>query len=109
VRDHRHVSTRTLVWEVYRGRDGKRYPVRVLSKGELARLRRLVHQWHCADGWTYRKVERELLDRYGIKRSQGSIAADLTRWRCQHCRKPPAAPVAPQQPSPARATVHPWR
>jgi hypothetical protein len=75
-----------VVIEVRRGRDGKHYPMRMPTPpDERERARTLAHRLHCADGLSFRQVQRALADQHGIRRSLGQLHADLTRFECDRC------------------------
>jgi hypothetical protein len=78
------VSTDTRV----RGQDGKYYPDHVLTAQERGRARvlahRLVHERHLS----VRAARRVMAQSYGIRRSVGSIAADLRDYQCAACAEP---------------------
>lgn len=68
-----------------RGTDGKRYPAAPLPRQELNRRRWMSHHLVHRDQISIRGAQRIMLDRYGIRRSVGSIARDLALWECPHC------------------------
>jgi hypothetical protein len=76
-----------VVVQIRRGRDGKDYPAvmppsRAWRYKMIKRLHELVH----AQGMSHREAQRALLAE-GYRRSLGSIAYDLTRPMCEHCRR----------------------
>jgi hypothetical protein len=68
-----------------RGRDGKLYPVAPLSRQQRNRVRWLAHQLVHRDGMSIRFAQREIAERLGIRRSRGSILADLRDYQCPDC------------------------
>lgn len=69
------------------GRDGKAYPARPLTREELNRARWLAHNLVCRDHHSVRAAQ-QLLAQAGIRRSIGTIAADLADFECPHCADP---------------------
>lgn len=79
-----------------RGADGKLYPEHPLSREQRNRARWLAHDLHCRDRMSVRTVRRVLAERYGIWRSRGAIAADLSNFECSRCADwPPGQPPDP--------------
>jgi len=71
-----------------RGRDGKDYPARPLTRQERARAIRLAHQLVHDHHLSVRVAQQVMADRYGIRRAVGSIAHDLEAFECQACAEP---------------------
>jgi hypothetical protein len=71
--------------EVRRGTDGKLYPAAPLSRQQRNRVRWLAHQLVHRDGMSIRFAQREIAERLGIRRSRGSILADLRDYQCPDC------------------------
>jgi len=89
---------------VTRRSDGRFTPARQFTTAERANLARIEHAWH-HQGWSYRKIQRELNARYRAWRSLGMISRDLRELGCESCRKPPPAPQQPERP---HAKVFRW-
>lgn len=66
------------------GLDGKTYPRGPLPVDARRQAIWLAHDLH-HDGLPVRAVVAELAARYGLRRSVGTVHADLTRWRCERC------------------------
>lgn len=67
---------------------GRLYPVTwQLPKAELNRVRWLEHDLVHRDGYSIRQCQAILLQNYGLRRSLGSIHADLQRFECNYCRR----------------------
>lgn len=66
------------------GLDGKTYPRGPLPTDVRRQAIWLAHDLR-HDGLPVRAVAAELLARYGLRRSVGTVHADLTRWRCGRC------------------------
>lgn len=64
--------------------DGHLYPAEPLTEAEHDRIRGLAHSLRHR-GMSYRQVQRALFDQHGIRRSIGSVYADLTRFECDRC------------------------
>jgi hypothetical protein len=78
----------TIVFEVERRRDGKRYPPggtlpEPLRWRAANRAHRLVHR----DGLSVRQAQARLAAE-GLRRSVGTIARDLDRYECEDCAGP---------------------
>lgn len=69
-----------------RGKDHRLYPAVRAGEAERLRVAGAVHQLRCAEMLSLRMVQEQLAERYGARRSVGSIVTDLKRWRCEHCR-----------------------
>ena len=78
----------TVITWVRAGRDGKRYPAGgKLPEAELARARQLAHELVCIRGLSIREAQAEM-GVQGIRRSVGSIHADLKNFECRRCADP---------------------
>lgn len=75
----------TVIIEVQRGRDGKRYPAGPLTTRQLAEARGLAHWLVHRDRMSIRAAQRVMLERYGVRRAVGTIARDLELFTCPHC------------------------
>jgi hypothetical protein len=96
----------TVVVEVTRGRDGKRYPAGgQLQREQLNRLRWLAHNLIHRDGMSIRQAQATMLESYGVRRSVGAICQDLHRFECPLCAGQPAGHMPAQEPQPP-AAVH---
>jgi hypothetical protein len=85
----------TIVIEVERRRDGRRYPPGGSLPEPLRwRAASLAHQLHCRDGLTIRATQQALAAR-GLRHSVGMIHRDLTRYACDACDGPPQQPGPP--------------
>ncbi len=67
------------------GTDGKRYPDLWLSPDDRLSLAAAVHQLHCAEGLSVRKVLARIEDAHGIRRSVGWAAGVIKTQRCERC------------------------
>lgn len=76
------------------GLDGKVYPSRN-KRSERLYVIQLVHVL-AHSGLTHRQVVVALADRHNIRRSVGSVNADLTNWQCPTCSGDPDE--TPEQP-----------
>jgi hypothetical protein len=70
---------------VTRGADGKLYPARSLGHAERNRARWMIHNLHCRDGLSLRAAQRAMAESYGVRRSMGTICADLANFECPSC------------------------
>lgn len=68
-----------------RGRDGKSYPVRPLTRQERGAAIRLSHRLVCEQGMSIRAAQQVMAEEHGIRRSRGTIAADLADYECALC------------------------
>lgn len=75
----------TVVVEVTRGADDKRYPARSLSHAERNRARWLAHNLVHRDGLSLRAAQRAMAESYGVRRSMGTICTDLANFECPSC------------------------
>ena len=57
------------------------------ATAQLERVRGLVHDLACGSQLSVRATQRELERVYGIRRSIGSIQADLSRFSCSRCQE----------------------
>lgn len=67
-----------------RGRDGKLYRARPLTREQRNRARWAVHGLVCRDGLTIRAAQQALAEQ-GLRRSLGSLSADLLDFSCAVC------------------------
>ena len=67
------------------GRDGKSYPAARLTPEQRDRAADAAHYLVCGQGLSIRAAQQAMAGRYGIRRSRGAIAADLTRFECDAC------------------------
>ena len=75
----------TTVIELVRGKDSKLYPARPLSRAERNEIRWRTHELVCGRGLSVRQAQRALAERYGVRRSVGTIARDLRVFECSRC------------------------
>jgi hypothetical protein len=68
-----------------RGRDGRLYPARALTPDERRRARVLAHNLVHRDLMSVRAAQQVMAETYGVRRSVGTIAADLANFECAHC------------------------
>jgi hypothetical protein len=73
------------------GVNGRRYPAHRRTDAELGRLIRLAHHYRCAEGLSYRTIERRIAGETGAKVSQGQVFTWCQNWTCQLCEYGPTA------------------
>jgi hypothetical protein len=64
-------------WQWHRGCDGKKYPARHYLPESRDWLRFTCWRWHTEEGLSVRQIQDELEASYRIRRSVGSIHADI--------------------------------
>jgi hypothetical protein len=74
--------------KVRQGRDGRFYPARALTTQERGRARVLAHRLVHDRRLSIRVAQMVLAESYGLRRSVGSIAADLADYECATCAEP---------------------
>lgn len=100
------------------GRDGKHYPLGLpRPRAEYMALVALSHTLRCIEHLSYPQMQQALLDRYGVRRSLGSVWNDVNAYRCPRCgpqqavsagHSLPPAPPAPPDPR-QRPQAFEWR
>jgi hypothetical protein len=68
-----------------RGRDGRLYPARPLTREERNQARWLAHHLVHGEHLSIRVAQQVMADRYGIRRAVGTIHDDLVGYGCPHC------------------------
>jgi hypothetical protein len=66
-------------------RNGKMYPAARLTREELGRAHRAAHFLVHDRGLSIRRAQQVMAEDYGIRRSVGIIARDLTDFVCPAC------------------------
>lgn len=67
------------------GQDGKRYPASWLGSEDRSFLAGRVHELHCVERLSVRKLLDRIEADHGIRRSVGWAAGILKTWRCGKC------------------------
>jgi hypothetical protein len=95
----------TTIVVVQRHGDGRLYPPRWwdLPPQVQERLRGLAHHLRCVEHLSYREVQRQMLDRFGERRSLGQVWTDVHEFECPSCIPEVAPPPKP------KARPVPWR
>jgi len=68
-----------------RGLDGRLYRATPLTREERSKAIRLAHQLVHGDRLSIRQAQRVMDEKHGLRRSVGSIAADLRGFVCPLC------------------------
>jgi hypothetical protein len=68
-----------------RGRDGKLYPAAKLSRQERGAAIRLAHALVHGQHLSIRAAQKVMAESFGMKRSTGTIRADLDGYVCSLC------------------------
>jgi hypothetical protein len=85
-------NVNTVLVELVRGRDGRLYPAHPATHAERNRARWLSHNLIHRDHLSVRLAQKIMRERYGMRRSVGSIMRDLRLWECPRCPHMPGLP-----------------